>query len=323
VATFATRNDALLTALSAAAAAGAIWFVGVQALVLRRVCPYCMLAHACGAAAGVLVLTMGQRSTVGAAAGTAMVGGLVIGQLLWPSKTFRLEQSDSKVPPAPPEPSQPKQQRRTLTFYNGKLTLNTDEWPMIGATDAPYVVAKIFDYTCDDCRHLHDLLERVNGELRSQIAVLYVPVPLEADCNPAVWPPDLRHVNACHYARYALAVWLARPERFAAFDAWMHFGRTVPSVMSARAKASELVGSEAFTRAMGNPMLASMLNKGIALWKSISMKRLPNVALPTAVLFGRVPTVKELEDILSKQLGVDSDKAKAAAIAAGPPHAGR
>jgi uncharacterized membrane protein len=292
------------TVLGAAAVGGAIWFVGVQVVAIKRVCPYCVLAHVCGAAAGGLVLGMGQRSSGAIAGGAGLVAMLIVAQFVWPNKTFRVEEdeSDDVVPSVAPAPAKPELGRRSVSFYNGKFVLNTDEWPMIGPANARFVLAKMFDYTCEDCRHLHDLLGQLKGELRNQMAILYVPVPLEADCNPAIWPPDLRHVNACHYARYALAVWMAAPGQFAEFDHWMHEGKTVPSVMAARARAAQLVGAGAFSRALADSMLPPMLNRGIELWKSVGMKRLPNVALPGAVLFGRVPGVKDLEEVLTKQL---------------------
>jgi len=300
-----------LEALAVLAIGAAVWFVGLQGLAVKRFCPYCTLVHLCAAMAGGFILYSQHSNVQALIIGAGCIAGLIALQMIFPARTFRLEEGEQQAEAAPaPGAGSPG---RMVSLYNGKITLSTDDWPILGRPDAEFVIAKLFDYTCEDCRHLHDMLEHIDQKLKNRLAVLCIPVPLEADCNPGMWPPDLRHVNACHYAKYAMAVWMVEPARFNEFDQWMHQGKTIPSVMAARARAGQLVGGADFSAALASAELAGMIRKAIEIWGLASKGQLPRILLPAAILWGRVPSIKELEDILRKQL--DGATAKAPSTA--------
>jgi len=72
--------------------------------------------------------------------------------------------------------------------------------------NAPKKMAKLFDFTCHHCRDLHHLLSSFRAKHSNELAVISLPLPLNADCNPTVKRTQPAHVDACEFARYALAV---------------------------------------------------------------------------------------------------------------------
>ncbi|HTD66502.1 MAG TPA: thioredoxin domain-containing protein, partial [Candidatus Limnocylindria bacterium] len=83
----------------------ALWFITIQALVLRQFCPWCMAAHLCGALAAILLLarvpmhearakrdndpTLARATTVRLAlAAVAMLALFAVAQAVAPRKTF-------------------------------------------------------------------------------------------------------------------------------------------------------------------------------------------------------------------------------------------
>src|SRR5436309_849371 len=89
-----------VSSLSIIAVGAALWFMLLQAIVVRRFCPYCTLAHLCGLAGGVVVLRAGWSSNNAATVlviGLSALGALIAGQLIWPAKTYRIEVAPSPV----------------------------------------------------------------------------------------------------------------------------------------------------------------------------------------------------------------------------------
>jgi hypothetical protein len=88
---------------------------------------------------------------------------------------------------------------------------------------------------------MHEYLREVRRR-DSRIAIVAMPVPLDADCNPEVEETEPRQQNACELAQLALTVWRQGPEKFAEFDTWLFEPEVPPSVEEATAKARELLG---------------------------------------------------------------------------------
>lgn len=65
----------------------ALWFIGLQVLVLQHLCPWCLAAHACGLSLAVLALTWGSRAAgllPVMSAGLGLAGALAAVQWLSP-----------------------------------------------------------------------------------------------------------------------------------------------------------------------------------------------------------------------------------------------
>src|SRR5262245_16456248 len=55
----------------------ALWFVGLQAIVVKAFCPFCMAAHACGSLAALMLLVKAPVRTVVAGAGESAKQALI------------------------------------------------------------------------------------------------------------------------------------------------------------------------------------------------------------------------------------------------------
>lgn len=291
-----------LSALSIMAAGAAIWFVAIQALAIRRFCLYCMTAHLCAlAACGVVLATVGWTQWIIAVA-AVMVAMLIAIQILFSSPTYTLDRAVGA-------PAESQSTQRVVRFHGGKIEINTADWPVAGGASGAYVVAKLVDYTCEECRHLHHLLREVRPKLPERLAVVSIPVPLDLSCNPEATPQDPRHVNACQYARCALAVFIAAPERFGEFEEWLFEKPTPPNVTALKARATQIVGAEDFALVFGAPEIDESIRQAVSIYRQAGGGVLPKLLLPGAVLFGRVPTAGELEKLLVEQLRMRSDAA--------------
>jgi uncharacterized membrane protein len=124
----AKRTLNLQVLCSFAILAAALWFVGVQAVVIKAFCPYCCTAHALASAAAILFLmqgnSLGARLSVrlnfaGAGIAALVFVGIVAGaQVLFPKKQagpiiVSMEEKNSNVEqiePSIPEASTPPQE---------------------------------------------------------------------------------------------------------------------------------------------------------------------------------------------------------------------
>jgi len=273
--------DALLI-LSGAAAGCAVWFIIVQKWIIGAFCPYCMATHVTGLLLAVLVIwrvprqrddgatnvtprnadpvrttspgdarrVMSLRPVIGRVVlGLALAGIVAFGQCsLAPATVFREGQSQNTRP-----------------------AVDSRAVPLVGSSDARYVVTLLFDYKCPHCQQLHLMLGEAIRRYDGKLAFVLCPAPLNRQCNPYV-PRDVDEFkDSCELARVALAVWLADREAFPAFDHWMYLfesgDRWHPrSLDAATTKAVELVGRAKFDRASRNPWIERYLRSSVQIY---------------------------------------------------------
>ena len=220
-----------LVSLCTLAAGAAIWFLVIQAFVLRRICVYCATAHLAAIAAALFSLHRSEDWRFALAGGGAVVV-LIALQLLIPQRAYRvLVASKAISKPAHVANTQisspPKTTRMAppISVLKGELSLEWDLFPLLGEAGAAHVIVNLMDYTCQQCRSLHPLLSGAIAHYETDLAVVVIPVPLESGCNRFVNVFDPRHVNACEYSRLALAIWRTRRRRgFRAFHEWLMTG---------------------------------------------------------------------------------------------------
>lgn len=307
----------------------ALWFVGLQAFALRAFCKYCMAAHIAGGLAALFLLRNNPlpANLTGRFFGLAAVpiAVLIIAQLnstapgpvqivssLVPPQTNALPVvptvsvpsnvvSSTSQPVSKPDP--------TFSFVDGQFTLNLTKVPVSGRLDAPKKMVKLFDYTCHHCRDLHHLLEPVKLKYANELAVISLPVPLDASCNSVVKRTPPAHANACEYAKYALAVFLAQPERFEEFSDWIFEPERPPILDAARAQAESLVGKEAFAAALADPRVEEQIRTDVNIYIASSQKAkrgaMPQLLFATGGSIGAVPDAQALDNILFSALGLD------------------
>ena len=292
-----------------------LWFAGVQSFVLHRYCTLCLATHLCASLGSLLVL----RLAVGALESThpgwwrgpaltaaGLLGLLVAGQLALLGGS-RPAASPAAVTSQPAAVSvlSPGGLPGKLGLVRGRVQLAAAAYPVLGATAPPrQIVVVMFDYTCAACRANHAQLGQALARPGSGLAVMLVPTPLDPACNPAVARLRPEHVHACEYARYALAVWRAAPERFAAYDAWLMAGggEQPPPVEEARRRAEAAVGTDALARALTAVDAAGSLRRAGLLYQSLEAGEIPKLLLPDAVLSGGFSSAAKLEAALQQLL---------------------
>jgi uncharacterized membrane protein len=218
-----------LVAMSIGVLLAALWFVIIQIFILGHYCVYCMVDHGLGQLAALLVLIMGMRRPgvrlwpmgLGVIAAAVLIGS----QLAYQPPTIQ-----KTVPP--------------IMLLDSTVGFDPRTFPVIGDPARGRVVVSLFDYTCPHCRKMHEYLREVQRR-DPRIAIVAMPVPLDADCNPDVEETEPRQQNACELAQLALTVWRQRPEKFAEFDTWLFEPETPWSLQEATAKARELLGNDA------------------------------------------------------------------------------
>jgi uncharacterized membrane protein len=326
----------------------AVWFVGLQALVIKAFCPYCMTAHSCGALMAVLVLSQAplrrqsqktQRLSLEvwvtqqalgpiALAALVVLAVLVAGQVAYQPRTFEQQPMQagkgSSVDPGPkaeksnpvisarqavPQANSPSNSvGRILRLHGDVFQLDLGEVPVIGHTDAPYVMLSLFDYTCQYCRVLHQRLMETHRTLSNELAIVSLPVPLEMCCNSILKAPIAEHSNACTYAQLGLAVWRADRSKQEAFDDWIFSFARTPSTNEAREQAIRLIGSNALAKAIQDPWIDRQIQQNIRIYHTNYLRyrkgQLPQLIIGTNLFAGTFRTAHDLCRVLSEQLGL-------------------
>ena len=218
----------LAFALTSVLAAAAVWFLGIQLLIERQVCLYCITMHACGliafaiAAAQVLpsVVELGTALKTGGLAASLAMAVLITGQLFGPTppthqmtntalavepeiispdseppKDFDTDdsqtvpQGDDTVADSPQRQTPSTSPERIVSYLDGNLKFPIKRLPHLGKIDAPHVLVEYFDYSCPACRRMHGDLAELRKRNPGKVAVITLPCPLNRKCNPHVKSP--------------------------------------------------------------------------------------------------------------------------------------
>ncbi len=285
----------------------AVWFVMLQLLVLKAICPYCMVAHFCGLMAAVLTFRYYFGNTYGR--GLALAGGIlptvVIGmiQVYFPHSTQL-----ASVVPQQASPAVSENKERVLSLYNGAFKLKPSELPMLGSTNAEHIMVSLFDYTCHHCREMHGFLKRQLTNYPGQFGIISLPMPLDADCNWIMKKTPVAHANACNYAQLGLAVFLAAPTKSSEFDEWLFTGEKPPPIHLAQQRAKDIVGPEALKRALADEWVKSRIQEDISLYASnyhkIRKGQMPQLILGDLVSVGVISKQADFDKMVASQWGL-------------------
>ena len=185
-----------------------------------------------------------------------------------------------------------------LPLLDGRLKITANAFPLLGPTDAPHVVADMLDYTCDHCRELHHWLSQARRHFNDRLAVLAIPMPMDSTCNPHIQFQNPKHVNACTYARYALAVWHADRSRFEEYHEWLYAPAKAPHLEDARGQAERLVGPQVFATALADPAVETKIQNAIGIYKFLGAGQIPKLVMNRGVLVGQIPSLQRLIQVL-------------------------
>jgi uncharacterized membrane protein len=315
--------------LAAVVLVSALWFVSVQAFALRAFCKFCMGAHVAGVLAALILLkNTPQMNFAPIAAGAAAAGLLIAGQFLTPERAPKqFVHATSPALPATvtnsaavgtssatasavargPVEATTAAPHPTMTIIDGEFTLDLTKVPVTGPLSAPKKVAKLFDYTCHHCRDLHHLLAEFRTAHSNELAVVSLPMPLDAQCNSLLRRTQESHQNACEYARYGLAVFHAQAEKFEAYTHFIFEPARPPALSKARQFAVDLVGRESFEQSLRNPGIVERIRTDIEIYKAVHRKtrsgQLPQMYFEAGASVGAVRNREQLEEIMAQNLG--------------------
>ncbi len=287
------REGATLLAASAATvAAAACWFMFVQLVLLKAICPWCTGAHAAGllfaaAAAGLLVATRAPTARLwpGASAGLAMVALAATLQAIT-------------------APSHPGARLATIADKGPFAALFADDrFPHLGDEAATHRIAVLFDYSCPHCRALHGALVQAMRDHPGSVHATLVPTPLNPACNPHLSSPlGDRFTDACALADAAMRVWITDPSAFTAFDEWL-FAQEMPRPgAAAAAHAASLIGPDEYEGAAGEASdRLTFATQAYGHLLTLEIDRLPVIIVENGdAVEGRVNSSEELLELLQQ-----------------------
>ncbi|REJ97215.1 MAG: hypothetical protein DWQ34_02510, partial [Planctomycetota bacterium] len=198
-----------LIALATLVALSAVWFIGLQLLVLRATCPWCMAEHAVGllTAAASFWLAMTQSANVPVHEPDAaqprgfgmpvLAGGLIAAAFILLQVSFSTSTTTVARLPAGENSDTGPGPDRWVSVLNGELQLDVHELPTLGSPDAPLLLVLLYDYCCPHCRATHGYLQDGLDRYPDQYGVVLLPMPLDAECNPHVVETEPRFEEAC------------------------------------------------------------------------------------------------------------------------------
>lgn len=241
----------------------------------------------------------GKLSSTGAAATNAPTTSNTLQR---PPATSSTAESPAPIPSAPPE------FHRTLRLHGNAFNLDLTDVPMLGSVDAEKVMISMYDYTCDHCRRAHTPIMTAQRYFSNRLAVVSLPMPLDAKCNPWLLRTSGQHENACELARLALAVWRADRKRFPEYDDWVMTSEDALKPESARKRALELVGLMALERSMVDPWIYQTLKTSTSLyrtnWLVSQSSAMPMMVIGTNIISGAMRNPDEIFRLLDEGFGL-------------------
>lgn len=287
----------------------ACWFIGILIFAEKAFCPYCIATHICGIAFGILVLKYlwkSQRRQMidNRKEGTVQKNGLAplivaavlgiialaVGQILGkgPDTHEIVGVGEEVSEPERTDPVPENAKTRSVSYASGQVTFVLPDSPHIGDIKTKHVITEFFDYTCRSCRQMHGDMHLLLEKHPDDFVLILTPCPLNSLCNPHFTGNSAEHTNSCEYAKLALALWRAAPEKFAEFHEFMMNGQ-LPPLADAKAKATALAGADALAAAESDPWIAERLKQTLEQYKILaaSSPKMPKLLLGgTAILNG-------------------------------------
>jgi protein-disulfide isomerase len=202
---------------------------------------------------------------------------------------------------APPKPNKPKEiKRRLINVNGGQFSLDIRQWPMIGKPDAKYVFVEMFDYTCPYCRATHQSVRGAMEHFGDDLAIIALPVPLDAACNRAITYTAPEHAEACEIAKIAVAVWRVNRAKFAEFHSWLFDPSYQPSAADALQRAGQLVGDAAIRNELNKPTARDYVARHVELYERVGSGSLPKILFGGTSVSGSVESASTLIDMINQ-----------------------
>ena len=316
----AWKAQSLLLLLAATVIIAAVWFIGLQLIVVGSICSWCMADHTLGLLTAAAIfwkvpIRTGSVSTGDSAPASAipfghilrlggmaflLVGGLIVSQAFGPYEGPQLQ----RLPPGENADTGPGVDRM-ISILDGKLQFSPHKAPMLGSPDAPKLLVLLFDYCCPHCRATHGYLRNGMQRYEDQLGVVLMPMPLNSECNPFWEHTESRFENSCELAKLALAVWKADPLSFHSFDVWLFESEMPRNPAEARKKAEELVSREGLQNALADQWIEDWIRQDVTAYHDSQAERIPVIISPGfTTIVGRTESQEQLFTLLEKELGI-------------------
>jgi len=195
-----------------------------------------------------------------------------------------------------------KPERRIIRIV-GDTKLDIRQWPLIGKLDAKYVFVEMYDYTCPHCRDLHHEIETLLNKYGEDLAVITLPVPLNATCNDQIGSTESQHREACAIANFAIAVWRLKPKRYHEYHNWLFKPVQPRTAAAARKQAIEIVGEEQLEKILGKRLPQKFIASHVKLYAKAGAGSIPKILFPNITLVGNVGA-DTLAETIEQQLGI-------------------
>lgn len=246
-ATFAATLGSLLAGVATGAA---LWFIGVQAVLLKQWCPWCLTTHVSVLAAVVLLQRERRLTRAAQPSGhsDSASHGWMLGGLLASAAVLALSGWHGKTPAAsavvvspPASVTSPAAGPAGPDIWNlplgdHPLPLDLTNLPMMGARSADRTAVLVTDYTCDHCRHYHETLGSLLTGMEPGVRLILL---------PAFRDEDGKAVQRCLLSLYQAdrAAWETLHGKLIRGDV-----PAVPAIVAEAAR--KLIGPEAWSAAV-------------------------------------------------------------------------
>ena len=199
----------------------------------------------------------------------------------------------------------PPVEQRMVAINGGTMQLNVAHWPLAGSKDAKYIFVEMFDYSCPHCRSTHASIKGATKQLAAaghEVAVITLPIPLNAVCNNTIQVTDPKFAESCDIAQLAVAVWRVDAARFAEFHHWMISSEQAPTYAAAKAQADSIVDSEQLDAEIASQVPAQYIAKMVELYKLAGSGNVPKLIFPSTTIVGEFTSGDSLVEIIKQQI---------------------
>jgi protein-disulfide isomerase len=159
----------------------------------------------------------------------------------------------------------------------------------------------MFYYTCPYCRATHQAVRGAMEQFGDDLAIIALPVPLDAACNRAIQYTAAEHAEACEIAKIAVAVWRVNRKQFAPFHSWLFESAYRRSAAEARQHAAELVGEAALQKELSLPHATNYIARHVELYERVGSGSLPKILLLNSTVSGSVESASTLIDMIRRE----------------------
>jgi len=202
--------------------------------------------------------------------------------------------SDSSTTVAKPE--------RRIVRIIGNTKLDVRQWPLLGKPEAKYVFVEMFDYTCPHCRDMHHSIQGAFKRYGKDLAVMALPVPLNASCNNQIGQTESLHIESCELANLAIAVWRVNPSKYHEYHDWLFEPSTPRTAAAARQRAIQIVDEDQLNKVLGKQVPQKFISSHVKLYAKAGGGSIPKMLFPNITLVGNIGT-DSLCQTIERELG--------------------